>query len=1314
VPNQTELLNLVIQTQGKGDVAALAKSLYDVGQSGSEAAPQAQALLEQIAKLGEVANQAAGLPALKAQLQDVGDQLYLAKQRTADLSATITASAEPTAAQTRALQKAQQAVAALETQQAQLTVAIKTSENAIAAQGLSTENLDASQRALQGSLASTTAEANAFTASLNEAAVAGEREALTMSEIAERNAVLRSGFEQLKTVLGTIAGIVAFEKIKEDIGEVIDEGDKFAKLGDQFAAAFGGVQQGADALQKVKDLAEQTPLSFDEVSKAVLQAKKEGLDPFDGSLQAIIDTSIKYGGSADTVSELITQLGKSANTGGLNIRTLTALQQQGIPAAELLGAAMGKTANQVTELAKEGKLGSDSVALLIQQLGKSSTGGLSTEMGLVSTQVTKAKDNYDEFLNLIAQSGVYKFVEQQLENLNASFKKGLEDGTLQESAKAISDGLIGLGNALISVTKFAVDHGEAIGQVVKDYVAFKATMLGLDLIGAARNFLALAEATKAAGTAAEIAAAEGSGFGKLRTVINSIPKNVQIGLAVAGVDFALTETLKVIDTLKQINELQNQQSQQRVEDAALQARLSQQSAAIVQQNVNSAKTEIASTDELSAKNRQQTTDYITALTNAARYYAALQVQDKQLGDSEGAKAAGAKVTEYSLALQDATKHQQELNAELPKMAQVVEAAVDQFINFKSAGTTSAEAVTDAFKGIQIGTPNGLLETVDIIKDITPLAKDGGTAIQSELVLALQKLNTTDLTSVKQNVQKLFDDGKISASTFNTFMNATLQASLRNLGASAQQVGTQFDESGQKIIAQFTSVANSANASGLQIQSSFARALSQTTTGGEIDALKEKLQDAFNAGRISADQLASGMAAAGRKVADLQAAAIEADAGLDGMGTVGASASQRIVLALEDARDNIATQAQAIAASIAGALSLDAGADVTVLRARLADAEAAIADFNKRIQTASDASSKGLDTVAKGTQNIADATTQAGDQVSDATKNAERGYTEWSDAADAAALATAKVTADTSHANDSMAALSQGIADARAGFLSLSQAAADFYDTTLKQTFDVTPSLDGSGFDRVAASMQVALDETNKKIAEQREQLQAEVADIDNLGTSSNQSFGQFGNTAEAAAEKMRELSTDIQNGTYDAGILGQQDLAGLQAALDAATQRAEQLADAEKSAADQLADLNNQLLDSIDEATGNKEDQEDRRYQQQLQQIQDLYKQSGQLGTQAYNQAVTNANKLHQLNMQQIEQENEAKNNPSGSGTSTSPNASGNGNGIGGGGSNGGAGLSPINIHINGQPQIPPNTMYATAPTAQILADIISAKNNSI
>jgi len=1311
-----EILKFVVQSQGQSELGQLAKSMLDAGQAGEAASPEVQKLVEEFGKLSQLSTTVSGLPALKAQLQSVGDELFAARQKAAALQTEFASTLEPTAALTRNYQRAQAAVAALEKQEGQLGVAIKTSENAIAASGLSVENLDGAERSLQGQMAQTRAEALSLAAAHREAAVAGKREALSAAEIAERNVVLRASFEQLKELLKTFAGILAFEQLKEDIGDVIKTGDKFEQWGIQFRNAFGGAEQGAEALTKVREIAEQTPLSLDEVTKAALQAKKEGLDPFNGSLQAIIATSAKYGGDANTVSELISALGKSANQGGLNIRTLTTLEQQGIPAAALLGEALGKTADQVTELAKQGKLGSDSVALLIEQLGKKSTGGLADEMGLVSTQVTKAHDNWDEFLELIAKSGAYEYVRSQLQALNQSFKDGLESGRLQQTAKSISDGLITLGQTLASITKFVVDNGSAILTVAEQYALFKGVMLGLDLLGAAQKFLGLAEATKAAGVAAELAAAENGGFGKLRTAINKIPRTVAIGISLTGVADGIEGILKLNEAAGGYLDLNAKVLDQMKDDAALRARLLALADQTAQRTVAAANTQIASADQLAAKNRDQSQAYIDSLQNAIRYYESIKVQDQALGDSAGAQAASDKVKTYSAALIEANTHQKELSDSIKDSAGKVATVVDRFDDLQTQGKTAATSIAGAFDNLEITTPNGLKETVDVVQQVSIRSKEAKNAVQSELVGALQKLNATDLSSVEANLKKLFEDGKISADNYQTFLRAAVQAQLLNLGATAQQVGTEFDAAGQKIIASFDGVASNARSTGQEIQFAFAQALSKVSTQGEVDALKGKLQDAFNAGRIGADQFSASMEAAGRRSAALQAAAIEAGASLDGMGTQGSTAAQNISNALQDARDKLVVQANDMARAIATALQQDGNAEA--LKAQLKGVEAQIASLNAQIANTGTQAPANLGKVVQGTREVTEATADAHAAADAATKTAEAGYTEWGDAADAAALATQKVTADTSHANDGMQRLTQAIADARNGFLSISPVAAAFFDTTLKNAFAFTTESDsaGAGFERVAKSIQVATDETNKAIANQRSEIAGEIDQISKLGTESNKSFGSFGDDADNAAAKMASLADLIKDGKYEAGLLGQADLAPLQQALEAAAQRAQQLADQTKQAVAQFEDLAQSAQDALDQEEGNQGSLEDRRHQKQLQDLQDAAKAAGKLNTQQYLDAVAAENKLHELKLQHIQQEQQAQNGGSANAGSASTGASdGNSGGIGASGptNRAGAALAPINIHINGTNQTD-DQIYSTVLGAQFLADLARAKANSL
>jgi len=369
-----------------------------------------------------------------------------------------------------------------------------------------------------------------------------------------------------------------------------------------------------------------------------------------------------------------------------------------------------------------------------------------------------------------------------------------------------------------------------------------------------------------------------------------------------------------------------------------------------------------------------------------------------------------------------------------------------------------------------------------------------------------------------------------------------------------------------------------------------------------------------------------------------------------------------------------------------AASLGLTDSLKILEAQASQTGNAIEDAAKR---ASDAWTKQIharDAASAASFNASVQEKISAENTAAATDKLEKSYTEYGDAADAAALATQGVTANTSHANEGMAALATGIANARGEFQSISAAAAQFYDTVLKGQFDIGHSEDGSGFDRAARAMSEALQRTTDQIQQQRAQLAAEIADVNDLGTAGNANFGEFGKDASQAAERMRQLAAEIEGGAVDAGLLGKQELGPLQQALEAAAQRADALAQKIKEANQQLEDVGRQLQDELDQANGNNVAVENRRFQDQLKKLKELAEAANQLNSEQYRQDVANAEALHQKKLKDIQAEQQAQNGGGGSSntkTSTgTPGLGGGGDGSGGGGG-GGFGNSGVTINVH-------------------------------
>jgi TP901 family phage tail tape measure protein len=302
-----------------------------------------------------------------------------------------------------------------------------------------------------------------------------------------------------------------------------------------------------------------------------------------------------------------------------------------------------------------------------------------------------------------------------------------------------------------------------------------------------------------------------------------------------------------------------------------------------------------------------------------------------------------------------------------------------------------------------------------------------------------------------------------------------------------------------------------------------------------------------------------------------------------------------------------------------------------------------------------------------------------DDVSDAASRTTEKLGEVSDEAKDAQQQLDDVGSD---GGDSLGQLDQALQNTRQQLLDVSDAAAAAFDAKLPADFFDAFDSTGIGFAKVIEGMNQASADVTAEITNQRTQLQGEIADINNLGQAGSTNFGQFGDSAAAAAAKMTSLAQLIASGNYDAGLLGQQELGPLQQALEAAAQRAQQLVDQVKAANDALNQLAQDTQDALDQEEGNDTAIEDRRHQKELDDLQAAAKAANQLNSQVYLQAVQQENQLHALKLKNIAAQQAAQNGSSNSGSGSSASKPNGGIGSGGDSSDGtgNAGFGGTNV----------------------------------
>lgn len=327
-------------------------------------------------------------------------------------------------------------------------------EQAARAAGIDTNNLAAEQRRLaqaaddgQQALARHTQQlrelerqevAAARGAAEHASRLAAVREALdgaTRRVLAFAGAFV--GVDAAVSVVDRLAGA-----IRTGIVDMLKTGDQMEGLETRITSLMGSIDAGEKAIAWIKDFTKTAPMTIAEVTDAFALLKGFGLDPMDGSLQALVDKNAQLGGEMDRLQGIVIALGQAWGKEKLQAEEITQLVERGIPAWQLLSQATGKTVAQLQELSSEGRLGRDVIAALIAELGKSAEGQALSAMSRLSGQLSQLKNAAQDFYDRIAKAGALDYVKGKLDELLATIRAMDSDGRLDRLAKSLSTAFI--------------------------------------------------------------------------------------------------------------------------------------------------------------------------------------------------------------------------------------------------------------------------------------------------------------------------------------------------------------------------------------------------------------------------------------------------------------------------------------------------------------------------------------------------------------------------------------------------------------------------------------------------------------------------------------------------------------------------------------------------------------------------------------------------------------------------------------------------------------------------------------------------------
>lgn len=213
----------------------------------------------------------------------------------------------------------------------------------------------------------------------------------------------------------------------------------------------GSEEKGKAAMSWIQDLAVSTPYAVNELTESFVKLKALGIDPMDGSMQAVIDQAAILGGTAETIDGIALALGQAWTKGKLQGEEAMQLLERGVPVWDYLVKAskeighnngIGYTAEQLQEMASNGKLGRSAIASLIQEMGRQTNGSAKAMMNSWNGMISNMGDHWSMFQKDVMDSGAFDALKEQLKSVLDELDEMKQDGRYSSLVDDVGEGLV--------------------------------------------------------------------------------------------------------------------------------------------------------------------------------------------------------------------------------------------------------------------------------------------------------------------------------------------------------------------------------------------------------------------------------------------------------------------------------------------------------------------------------------------------------------------------------------------------------------------------------------------------------------------------------------------------------------------------------------------------------------------------------------------------------------------------------------------------------------------------------------------------------
>lgn len=905
-----EAIRVVIETQGREGVDELRAAFGDLGDVSVETAGKTTKLLDSLTGLNEAAAKADAFDGMLTELAQLEQQFDDNQKAALALSLSIgemdNPSREVLATQRDLRKEGERLKKALNEQ----WEAVGKADDELSSLGVNTANLADHQQRLRvevaRSAAALTEQARAAAAEaeagrrrkqqIDEAETAFRKQANTsraaaksLAEYRERaddatagSADLASATEstvgwlgKLKAVAVGAAAFIGLNRVADGIKAIVKEGsDAEQELGQLEAALLATGRTGEFTAQSLAAMRKELQGGlFDDGEISAAQVRLLSYtnivgEQFPAAMQITIDQAERLKISLESSAEVV---GKALQTPS---KAMESLSKQGFTLDDSQKALI-KSLEATGQVAK-------AQAIILDLLAESYGGAAAAaKVGTIAGLWKTATDRFKDWKQEVADQGVLTYFKEQLTTLLTTLDRLAADGSLSRWAKQTAQAIITMAEAVKGTTQWVVDHARVIGLMAAAYAQFKIVGALLQL----NAWRAALIATTNAQIANNAAVASGSrGIGRFGALLRGLPKAVPITVAVLGLEAAMggLDVLKTVaqdiwkqhdPALKRAGEAQRAYISQ-VRDSALQLREQAVSFVAYRDVV------IKSAEEVAKLGEAERQAYEKRLSGLEQYLTAqegflLMQQKAGVATAEQLQQLGLvtqKLLEVSTGFASLRGGVQTAADALTNgIGPAAQLVVQQLAGIDGNAKLAKESIGKVFEGLNFA-DTASLEAVGAA--LGYIASQGAAAernVRDGLLETLKKLSGDELLRFQASAQSAFEAMPQGATNAAAVLQTTLVAAMERLGVSASRMGVGFSAGGKDAIAAFGAVAESAIATGVQIEAAFKAALGKVATLDEARTLGALLESAGRQGKVGFDAAARSAAALNARIREIQVA-----------------------------------------------------------------------------------------------------------------------------------------------------------------------------------------------------------------------------------------------------------------------------------------------------------------------------------------------------------------------------------------------------------------------------------------------------------